>query len=359
LADSGASGANAAVVSTSHADTSSAGDQTVPNEQTNTRKSPQHSGESNARPENTPRPKTTPEPKPKNTEKSEAKPEDDDPEEDLDGEKVRRSQLRDVWKRQKDFERASHKRMREAAEASKSAQAQQQELLRVANMLRAKEEGADPFAIHRAAGATEEELDAIAEQRLVQRMKRAQMSPEQIQAEQNANRLAQLERENNEMKESRKKEAHEQLKAKYKQHWDHKIASAMEAGNLARTSSTGAKVANVIFEYANAGEDIDPQLAAQIVRDNHHTEIRHEFTELREQLKTGRITHDKFLAYISDLVGPDTIKAIRQTAIKEAQSFEPQKPKAPREIGPPKKAFTSFEEADAWIAKQQKVKHHG
>lgn len=281
--------------------------------------------------------------------------EDDDPEEDIDGEKIKRSKLREAYKRSKEIERASHERFRQGAEARKAAQAQQDEIVRLANALRAKQDGADPFAIHRAAGATDEELDSIAERRLIERMKRAQMTPEQIEAEQIRAENAQYKKQIEEQQESAKKEKHESLKAQYKQHWDKKIADAMSAGNLARTASTGAKVARVISEYMQAGEDIDPALAAQIVRDNHQTEIRHEFTELRDQARAGRITQERFMTHVSDLIGEDTVKAIQASAIKKAQDFEPQKPRAPQAPQSlPKKTFSSFEEADAWIAKRLK-----
>lgn len=316
---------------------------------------PKSSGPSGATP-----PKIEPkDSKPKQPQaKTQSEPEDDDPEEDVGGEKVKRSEIRKAYERRKEWERANHAKAREIAETRKQVESQQQEILRMANMLRAKEQGADPFAIHRAAGASDEEIDAIAEARLVARMKRAQMTPEQIEAEQIRAENAKLKKQFEEQQEQAKKQKLESLKAHYKQHWDKKIADAMTAGNLARTASTGAKVAQVIAQYMQAGEDIDPALAAQIVRDNHQTEIRHEFTELRDQAKAGRITQDKFMAYVTDLIGADTVKAIQASAVKQAQNFEPQKPRVQSPTAAlPKQKFASFEEANAWIEKRMKA--HG
>lgn len=269
----------------------------------------------------------------------------DDEEYDIDGEKIRKSVLFDRFKRQKEFERASHKRMQEAAEERKRIAAEHAEYERAFQTVEQ-----DPYAIQRARGMTDEQIDAIAEKRLVDRMKRAQMTPEQIEAETTKQRLQAAEAELSERKQTEAKTKHEAAKQQAKTYWDTQIAQAMEAGNLARTASTGAKVASVMAEYMRAGEKIEPVLAAQIVRDNHQTEIRHEFTELREQAKAGRITQDKFIGYVSDLIGADTVKAIQQSAIKQAQNFEPQKPRTP--AAPPalpKKGFDSFDEAKKWI----------
>jgi hypothetical protein len=351
LSDSASSSGNSAPTGFSPDASGGGNPEAQPSEQRN----PSASGPSGATPpksEAKPAQPKTPAKKPENSTPAE----DDDPEEDVDGEKIKRSKLKEAYKRSKEIERASHQKFREAAEHRKEVEARQAELVRVANSLRAREEGADPFAIHRAAGATEDELDAIAERRLVERMKRAQMTPEQIEAEKLKSEHAQLKKQFEEQQEAQKKQKHESLKAQYKQHWDKKIADAMTAGNLARTASTGAKVARVISEYMQAGEDIAPELAAQIVRDNHQTEIRHEFTELREQVKAGRITQDRFMTHVSDLIGADTVKAIQASAIKKAQDFEPQKPRVAQGAPAlPKRTFSSFEEANEWIDKRLKT----
>jgi len=275
-----------------------------------------------------------------------------DDEYDIDGEKVKRSQLEAEYKRRKEFDRAAHKRMQEAAELRKQVAAEQAEYDRIWQNLEK-----DPYELYRKRGMSEEQLDQIAEQRLVQRMKRAQMTPEQIQAEEYQQRNQQLEAELNERKQSEQKQRQEMLAAKYTEHFDSQISQAMQIGNLPRTASTGAKVAQVMLEYMQAGEQIEPAMAAQIVRDNHHAEIGNEFTELRNQLKAGRITQEKFVSYVSGLIGADTVKALQQSAIKQAQNFEPQRPAQPKAPAIPKQGFDSFEEANKWI--DTRIKKHG
>lgn len=289
--------------------------------------------------------------------KSDKKPEpraaqtdDDDPEEDFDGEKVRRSEIYERARRAKEIERASHERFRKSSDATKQLEARERALDEATKRLQQ-----DPWAVQRAMGWTDEQITQAAEQELIKRVKRAQMTPEQIEAEQTRIELDRLRQENQSIKQKQQQEQHAQLKQRYIEHWDQTIGQAMEAGHLARTSATAKKVAHVIGEYLRAGEKIDPVVAAQIVRDNHHNEIRHEFTELRDQLKDGRITHEKYVSYVADLVGTDTVKLIQQAAVKKAQDFEPQKPAASRQpSAPPKRTFDSFEEANAWIDKQHK-----
>ncbi len=263
--------------------------------------------------------------------------------------------MRERFKRSKEFERESHKRLREAADHRKAVAAENAQYEEAFKKL-----DQDPYALYRAKGMTEEQIDDIAQQRLVQRMKRAQMTPEQVDAEETKNRLQQLEAELNQRRETDKKSKQETLQKKYVDHFDGLIAQALEAGNLARTASTGAKVAQVMSEYMAAGEQIDPVVAAQIVRDNHHADIRHEFTQLRDQLKGNRITHEKFLTYVADMIGPETVKAIQNQSIKQAQDFEPQKARSQsRDLTPPKQTFSSFEEANAWIDKQLRKQQNG
>jgi hypothetical protein len=202
---------------------------------------------------------------------------------------------------------------------------------------------------------SDEQIDAIAENRLLQRMKRAQMTPEQVEAETMRQNYDRVQRELAEHKGKAEAQQRSTLENKYVEHFDRQIAQAMEIGNLARTASTGAKVASVMAEYLRAGEHIDPALAAQIVRDGHQTEIRHEFTELRQQAQNGRISPEKFMGYVSDLIGPETVKAIQQAAVRQAQNFEPQKPRTSKTTALPQKTFDSFDEANAWISKR--IKH--
>jgi len=268
---------------------------------------------------------------------------------DLDGEKVSKKRLEDVFKRQKDFERSSHKRLQEAAEARKAAAAREAEIENAFGQLKT-----DPYAVYRAAGYSDAQIDEIAEQRLLTRMKRAQMTPEQIEAEQMRTRLQTAEQKLAEQQHQQEQTKTQALQKQYFEHYDQQIGQAMELGNLPRTVATAAEVAEIMAEHLQPnGTTIDPALATQIVRTKQRATIGHHFGELHQQLTAGRITPQRYMSHVSEMLGPETIKAIQQTAIKQAQDFEPQKPRVASKTAPlPKKQFDSFDEANAWIGKR-------
>lgn len=246
-------------------------------------------------------------------------PVDDDPEYDFDGEKLKKSQLkeyRDIAKRQKEFEAASHERMRKAAAQRKELEAQS----------KLYEDGwqnieKDPYALFRARGMTDAQIDAIAEQRLLSQMKRAQMSPEEIAAQEHASKteaeLAELRKYRDDTEKKTKQEATAKLTAEYKAHFDKQIATAIEKANLPRTLRSAQEVARVMAEYLAEGEQLDPMIAAQIVRNGYGKEISSETAELAKSNPQALI----------EMLGPDVVAAIVKSQIKQAQEFEPQKRK--------------------------------
>jgi uncharacterized Zn finger protein len=260
---------------------------------------------------------------------------EDDPEVDAWGEKLRRSELkelRELKARRKEMDAAAHKRFQEAAEARKEIARKEAEFLRVANAIKE-----DPFAIHKHQGLSDEQLDAIAEQRLIAQMKRAQMTPEQIEAESTKSELEQLREWKATQEKTQKEAAHTALKAKYVQHYDQQIAQALTSANLARTRRTAAQVAGVMAEYMEAGEQIDPALAGAIVRDQMHTEVRHELSELLTSNPQEALA----------LIGPELVALIQKNAVTEAKQFQPQQRQsaAPKQQTAPKpKTPPTFEE---------------
>lgn len=259
---------------------------------------------------------------------------DDDPEVDFFGEKVKKSQVKQ-WKelesRRKEMDAAAHKRFQEAAQTRKEMAEKEAEFLRIANALEQ-----DPWAIHKHRGLTDEQLNQLAEQRLVQQMKRAQMTPEQIEAEQAKSELEQLKQWKAEQEKNASEARKTELKAKYVQHYDQQIAQALQSANLPKTRRTAAQVAAVMAEYMEAGEQIDPVVAGQIVRDQQHTEVRHELSEL---LKSNP-------QHAMDLIGPELVAAIQKQAVMQAQQFQPQQRSEPRQQPKPAKpkAPPTFEE---------------
>jgi hypothetical protein len=263
--------------------------------------------------------------------------ESDDDELEVFGEKVKRAEykkLRDLEKRRTEFDRAAHTKMQEAAAERKAVAAREAEFVRVANALES-----DPWAIHKHRGLSDEQLDSLAEQRLVAQMKRAQMTPEQIELQElKAERDAlKAERENGEKTAKENKAA--EMKQHYVKHFDQQIGEAMQAANLAKTRSTAAKVAGVMADFVRSGTPIDPMLAAQLVRDGYQTEMRHEFGELM------KINPREAMA----LLGPEMIAAIVKEQSTAAKTFIPQNQPQKRSAAPspqpkPKEPLT-FEEA--------------
>ncbi len=254
--------------------------------------------------------------------------ESDDDEFEVAGEKVKRSEfkkLRELEKRRKEFDAAAHKRMQDAAESRKTIEAREAEFLRVANALEA-----DPWAIHKHRGLTDAQLDAMAEQRLIAQMQRAQMTPEQIELQQIKAERDALKAEKETGDKTVKEQKAAELKTKYVKHFDLQIGEAMKAANLARTRSTAAKVAGVMADFIKSGTPIDPMLAAQLVRDGYQTEMRHELGELVKTSPRDAIA----------LLGPELIAEIVKQQSTAAKTFVPQnqppKPRAPTPQPKPK-----------------------
>lgn len=250
------------------------------------------------------------------------------------GEKLTKKELAELRKIREDrkkFDAAAHKKMQDAAELRKQIEADRSQF---GQILEALEQ--DPWALHRArlvkGGMTEsqadERINQLAEARLVEQMKRAQMSPEQLE-------LERLRTENEGLKktqEQRDAEAREQrkteLKAKYREHYDQQVADALVSANLPRTRRMAGKVAAVMAEYKRAQEDIDPGLAAEIVRDEFRTETSHELLEMaKADPKAALATIPKEL-----------IELAIEERTKAARDFVPQeKPRKPAPPTPPPK----------------------
>ena len=252
------------------------------------------------------------------------------------GEKLTRKEykeLREAHKRRQEFDRAAHAKMQDAARQRKEVEAEKAEILRLANSLKE-----NPWALMEKLGLNPEEL---AEQRLVASMKRAQMTPEQIEMAEMKAKLAKYEQTEQETQKTAKEARQAELKKQHIQRYDQQIGQAMEAVNLARTRSTAAKVARVMAEYKQDGVDIDPRVAAEIVRGDYHTEISHELVELVKTNPRAAIA----------MLPKELVAEIKKQAVQKAADFVPQaQPKRDSQIQPqqPKpKTPPTLEEARA------------
>lgn len=271
-----------------------------------------------------------------------AQPVDDDPEEEWEDErgqkfKAKKSEIRKRFARAAEIERESHARFQQGAEARKEIESLRAEYQQAVQALQQ-----DPWAFNRAhlmrtegltAEQAEEKLNAIAEERLVKQMQRARMSPEEIEHERIVSENEQLRREKTEREEVEKKKRYEAARKLHRDEWDRAIGEAMVAAKLPKTRFAAARVAKVLADHLDpeTGKSIDPTLAARIARDVHHTEIRHELSELAAANPQAAI----------ELIGPELVKLIVKQSAKEHQEFVPQGGGAKPPPPPPKPKNTA------------------
>lgn len=271
--------------------------------------------------------------------------ESDDDEIEFLGEKLKRREakaMRDRAAKAAEIERGAHEKFRKNAEERKAWEAQKAEE-EARNQAIWENLDKDPYAFHRAKGMTDEQIDRIAEERLVKQMKRAQMTPEQIEAEQLKQKFETVEQENARLKQEAEERANEQKQAKFNEakqhfhkHWGEKIAEGMKLANLPKTTRTAAQVAGIIAEYAAQGQSIEPAIAARIVRDESRKVISHELTDLFESNPEAAV------AYLPK----ELVAYVLKTKVQQAQEFVPQNRKQPSPPKPPKSAMPpTLEEA--------------
>lgn len=262
---------------------------------------------------------------------------DEDPEEDWgDGLKLKRSEARERIKRQREFERASHQRMQEAAKLRKEAAAEREALkkqIEEANFVElAKQRG--------------QNFDAIAEEHLTKQLKRQAMTAEQLENEKLRQELEQVKAQTKQNEEKAKQERHQTLTKQYLQHFDQLIGQTMtKFGKLPKTPAAVGKLADVLTDYL--GEDgqlqIDPMLAAEIAYDN----ARSDTQQLLESIVDSG--DPRSLEQLEELIGPKVMKAVQQRAIAKAQGLpaQPQQNRnsQPRAPQPQPGQFMTMEEA--------------
>lgn len=269
-----------------------------------------------------------------------SEPEDEDPEEELEdskGEKIkmRRSEIRKRAARAAEIERESQKRFQSTADARKDLEAREQRI----KGLFAKHAD-DPWAMQRAvlmerdgltAEQADEKLDEIAESRLVRQMQQQRMTPEQIEHEKLKAENAKLKSDAEKREADEKTAKREKLKAEHKQQWDKVIGQTLTEHKLPPTRRTAARIAQAISDHATTDPQtgkvisIPPAIAARIVRDEIHTELRSELQQLAQTSPAAAI----------ELLGPDLVKWIVQQEAKKHQDFVPQgAPKQPPPSAP-------------------------
>ncbi len=301
------------------------------------------------------KPDTEKEPAKAKTKEPEA---DDDPDEEWEDErgqkfKAKRSEIRKKFARAAEIERESHKRFQDSADARKKL-AEEQGKLKTA----IEAATGDPWLIQRAMlmhrdGLTEEQADAkldeIAEARRMRQMQRERLTPEQQEAQRLKDENAQLKADKEKREADEKKARTEKLRAEHKAQWDRVIGETMTEHKLPPTRRTAARVAKVISDHATIDPatgkvvSVPPAIAARIVRDEIHAELKPEIPHMLRSMP------EVFTAELSQLakadpaatialLGPEVIKAVLASEAKKHRDFVPQgAPKSPAEPRPPPK----------------------
>jgi len=254
---------------------------------------------------------------------------DDDPEFDFDGEKYRKSQLADLAKKRREYDRAASQRMEEAAKIRKESQAREGELRAAIEQFKE-----NPWALFEHAGLNPDE---VAEQRLAKQLQRQQMSPEAIELEKARAELQRIQQEKQKLEDDTKKSTHEQRVTHWKQYFDKAIGSALESGSLPRTAHTAQRMRNALEDLVDAGHQMDETaiaMAVDIARDRATTET---------QGLLGDLAKANPRALVEMLGGLDgeIVKAIQRLAVERHESSARPKPvqaapkPQPKPKGPP------------------------
>lgn len=249
---------------------------------------------------------------------------DDDPEFDFEGEKYKKSQLAELAKKRREYDRAAALRMQEAAEIRKTAQAREAEITRALEQFKK-----NPWVLFEQAGINPDE---VAEQRLAAQLKRQQMSPEAIELEQAKAELQRLQQEQTKFAEEQKKAQHEQQVKHWLGFFDKAIGSALETAGIPRTASTAQRVRQAYEDLVDAGHKIDDatgQMAVDLARDNMLTETQQLLGEVAK-------SSPKMLLELLGGLDGELVKTVQRMAVERHNSSAQPKPKPKQESAPSK-----------------------
>lgn len=258
--------------------------------------------------------------KPVKQPKQQAAPVEDDPEFDLDGVKVKKSDLFKRYKGADEIERESHKRFREAAEARKAIAAQEAKYKEAFEQLQS-----DPWSVHKIAGLTDEQVDALAESRLAAQIKRAQMTPEQVEAEKTKSEVEELRAWKAQQEQTAKAQREEQATRHWVGEFDKSVGTALSEHSLPKNERAVARMVETLIQYHEAKQPIDANMAAKLVKNELRTDTRSVIMDLAKSNPRELV----------DFLGPEVIKAVTdarvaavspqaQPRVQQAQVSKPQ-----------------------------------
>lgn len=192
---------------------------------------------------------------------------------------VRRAQLAE----------AADEKFRKAADIQKNHEAFMEQLAR------------DPFAALEQAGL-QVDLDTLAEQRLVAKLQKEMMSPEQRELEELRQYRAQQEESRRAAEQEhttrQQQAAFAEMQQRAQQQFDVSITQALQSSNLPKDSSTVRDVAGIMLDALSKGYEIDAQTAVDMVRERYSANL---------QSLVGSLQGEHLVKFLGD----DIIKRMR------------------------------------------------
>ncbi len=245
--------------------------------------------------------------------KQQAAPVDNDPEDDW-GEgigKVRRSKVKDIISKRRDFDRAAHQKFEEAAKLRRENETRDSDYAK----LEARAKKGDKNAIWELAQKLGLDPDEMAENRLTAALERSRMTPEQLEMEEVRAENQRLKDESESFKKTAREQYQEQLTNHWVQQFDKMIGPAMTSVKLPKTPHSVARMAAIIEGFISKGQPIDAEWAAQVVQGEQRATIRESLDACDDD------------ATLLDLLGERTVARVNKLQLARAMggAIPPQK----------------------------------
>jgi hypothetical protein len=168
------------------------------------------------------------------------------------------------------------------------------------------------------------EARKAAEEFLWEQIQEEQLSPEQKQQRETERKLKAYEEKEKAHEEEKKQAETEKLHQQYIQEYDQKIVKSLDVSGLPKTSGTVKKMANYMMQALNAGVDLDPSEAVEMVRQDY-------LADIKELL--GNIDENRLLS----ILGDDVATKLRKADLARVKGSKPQSsPAQPQQASAPK-----------------------
>jgi hypothetical protein len=153
------------------------------------------------------------------------------------------------------------------------------------------------------------DVKKLAEDYLVNQMRREAMSPEEIQIQEKLERLEKLERDNEETKTKAEETQAQALRDRYTQEYQKDIISALETSGLPKTEHTVKRMAYYLHSALEQGYELKAKDVADLVKKDYINEIKALYSNL-----DGNV--------LQEMMGEDVAKKFRATDLARLKNPE-------------------------------------